>query len=287
MDTVPHKMEDYQDRLRIATPEGVTIDLILAGLGSRFTATLIDLTFKGLLILGAFIAASAIGDLGLALFSIISFTIYFGYDVAFEVLAHGQTPGKRWTGLRVLRDDGRPVDLLSSAIRNVVRLVDGLPLSYFPAMVSILVTKRNQRLGDLAGSTIVVREPRKREAADAGFAAYIPRAPQSAPAGESKSLSFGGFALPRGVEALTPVGRAARNAAGGEILDVSAVSADDLAAVRSFLDRRADLPPAVRGDLARRIAGALAPRVGGATAGLGDEDLIEQVSAAKSRVGGF
>jgi uncharacterized RDD family membrane protein YckC len=280
MGTVPHEMEDYQDRLRIATPEGVTVDLILAGLGSRFTATLIDLTLKGLLILGAFIAASAIGDLGLALFSVISFAIYFGYDVAFEVLAGGRTPGKRWIGLRVLRDDGRPVDLLSSAIRNVVRLVDGLPLSYFPAMVSILVTQRNQRLGDLAASTIVVREPRKREAADAGFAS---RTPQPTPAA---APSFGGFGLPPGVEALTPVGRAARNAAGGEILDVSALSADDLAAVRSFLDRRYDLPPAIRTDLARRIATALAPRVGGATAGLGDEDLIEQVSAAKSRVGG-
>jgi uncharacterized RDD family membrane protein YckC len=274
-------MEDYQDRLRIATPEGITVDLILAGLGSRFTATLIDLTLKGVLIVGAFIGTSLIGDLGLALYSVLSFAIYFGYDVAFEVLADGQTPGKRWTGLRVLRDDGRPVDLLSSAIRNVVRLVDGLPLSYLPAMVSILLTKRNQRLGDLAASTIVVREPRKGETADAGFAAYVPRAPQPAPA---SAPSFGGFGLPPGVEALTPVGRAARNAAGGEILDVSAISADDLAAVRSFLDRRADLPPAVRTDLARRIAGALAPRVGGATAGLGDEDLIEQVSAAKSRV---
>jgi uncharacterized RDD family membrane protein YckC len=276
-------MEDYQDRLRIATPEGVTIDLILAGLGSRFIAALIDLTLKGLLILGVLIAAVQIGDLGIALYSVISFAIYFGYDVAFEVLAHGRTPGKRWTGLRVLRDDGRPIDLLSSVIRNVARLVDGLPLSYLPAMISIIVTKHNQRLGDLAASTIVVREPRKGEAAKAGFAAYVPRAPEPMPAA---APTFGGFGLPPGVEALTPVGRAARNAAGGEILDVSALSTDDLAAVRSFLDRRADLSPAIRTDLARRIASALAPRVGGATTGLGDEDLIEQVAAAKSRVGG-
>jgi uncharacterized RDD family membrane protein YckC len=283
MGTVPHKMEDYQDRLRIATPEGVTIDLILAGLGSRFVASLFDLTLKALLILGVIMAAVQLGDLGIALYSVISFAIYFGYDVAFEVLANGRTPGKRWTGLRVLRDDGRSVDLLSSVIRNVVRLVDGLPLSYLPAMISIFVTKHNQRLGDLAASTIVVREPRKGEAAKAGFAGYVPRAPEPAPA---TALTFGGFGLPPGVEALTPVGRAVRNAAGGEVLDVSALSADDLAAVRSFLERRADLPAAIRTDLARRIAGALAPRVGGATAGLDDEDLIEQVAAAKSRVGG-
>jgi uncharacterized RDD family membrane protein YckC len=278
-------MEDYQDRLRIATPEGVTVDLILAGLGSRFTAALIDLALKGLLIVAALIIGSLIGDLGPALFSILAFAIYFGYDVAFEVFAGGQTPGKRWTGLRVLRDDGRPVDLLSSAIRNVVRLVDGLPLGYLPAMISILVTERNQRLGDLAGSTIVVRVPRKREVAASSFAGPAASASASAPA-PAAAPSFGGFGLPPGIEAFSPVGRAARNRAGAEILDVSALTTDDLAAVRSFLDRRYSLPPMVRNDLARRIAGALAPRVGGATTGLTDEDLIEQVSAAKSRTGG-
>src|SRR3954468_10752422 len=163
--TVGHAMEDYQDRLRIATPEGVTVDLVLAGLGSRFTASLIDLTFKGLLVLGALLLAAAAGDLGVAVTSILTFAIYFGYDVAFEVLANGRTPGKRWTGLRVLRDDGRPVAPLPSATRNVVPLVDGLPLGYVPAMVSILVTRRNQRLGDLAASTIVVREPLRKESA--------------------------------------------------------------------------------------------------------------------------
>jgi uncharacterized RDD family membrane protein YckC len=268
-------MEDYQDRLRIATPEGVTVDLVLAGLGSRFTATLIDLTFKGLLILGAVLLATLIGDLGLALYSVISFAVYFGYDVAFEVLASGQTPGKRWTGLRVLRDDGRPVDLLSSAIRNVVRLVDGLPLSYLPAMVSILVTRRNQRLGDLAAATIVVREPRRREGA--GFTAARASASASAP------LTFAGFGLPPGVGETHH--RAAARAPAAGPLDVSAVTADDLAAIRGFLDRRADLPQAARDDLARRIAAALGPRVGGATAHLQDEALLEQVAAAKSRGG--
>jgi uncharacterized RDD family membrane protein YckC len=267
-------MDDYQDRLRIATPEGVAVDLVLAGVGSRFAATLIDLTFKGLLTLAAWLLASALGDLGVALLSVLSFAVYFGYDVAFEVLAGGQTPGKRWIGLRVLREDGRPVDLLSSAIRNVVRLVDGLPLSYLPAMVSILLTRRNQRLGDLAASTIVVREPRRSRAS----ATASPTLP-AAPAGPT----FGGFALPPGVGDLSPVRRTIST---GDVLDVSAIGPDDLAAIRGFLDRRAELPTGVRGDLARRIAGALAPRVGGAVAQLGDEELIERVAAAKARGGG-
>lgn len=271
-------MEDYQDRLRIATPEGVSVDLILAGLGSRFTATLVDLVLKGLLILGALLLAIAIGDLGIALFSILSFAVYFGYDVAFEVLSGGRTPGKRWTGLRVLREDGRPVDLLSSVIRNVVRLVDGLPLSYLPAMVSILVTRHNQRLGDLAASTIVVREPRSKEVVDGGSVA----AAALRPADRAVAPTFGGFDLPHGVGVLAPIGRGREEDRDG-VLDVSAVTPDDLAAIRGFLDRRAQLTPAVREDLARRIAGALAPRVGGATAGLDAEELIEAVAAAKAR----
>jgi uncharacterized RDD family membrane protein YckC len=272
-------MEDYQDRLRIATPEGVPVDLVLAGVGSRFTATLIDLTFKVLLTLAVWLLASLLGDLGIALTSVLGFAVYFGYDVAFEVLAGGRTPGKRWTGLRVLRDDGRPVDLLSSAIRNVVRLIDGLPLSYLPAMVSILLTERNQRLGDLAASTIVVREPRKAASmSDAGLGADgLGGARVPEPVG---AVTFGGYGLPPGVGDLSPV---RRTFATGDVLDVSAVSADDLAAVRGFLDRRDELPPGVRGDLARRIAAALAPRVGGAAAHLHDEDLIERVAQAKAR----
>ncbi|HEY6758467.1 MAG TPA: RDD family protein [Baekduia sp.] len=262
-------MEDYQDRLPIATPEGVTLDLVLAGVGSRFAASLIDLTFKLLLIGAALFVCGLIGDLGLALSAILTFGIYFGYDVAFEVLANGRTPGKRWTGLRVLREDGRPVDLLSSAIRNVVRLIDGLPFAYLPAMASILATRKNQRIGDLAGRTIVVREPRGKEVADAGFAVELPPRNGTRP-------SFGGFQM--------PVGNPAAHASSTNgALDVSAISADDLAAVRAFLDRRRDLPAGVRGDIARRIASALAPRVGGATANLHDEDLIEAVAAAKAR----
>jgi uncharacterized RDD family membrane protein YckC len=251
-------MQDYQDRLRIATPEGVSVDLVLAGIGSRCTATLIDLIFKSALWIGAFFAGALLGDLGIAFASIASFCVYFGYDVVFEVLSGGRTPGKRWNGLRVLRADGRPVDLLSSAIRNVVRLVDGLPFLYLPAMVSILATRRNQRLGDLAAATIVVREPRRRE-------------PVTAPA----PATFQGFAPP---PTFTP-----RDASAP--LDVTAVTPDDLAAVRSFLERRGDLPPLVREDLARRMAGALAPRLGGATGHLRPEELLERVVAEKQRSG--
>src|ERR671914_416746 len=98
---------EYEDRLTITTPEGVELELQLAGLGSRFIAQVLDLLIKG--------AAM----------------------------------------LRVVKVGGEPVDFMSSAIRNVLRLVDGIPTSYIPGMISILATKRNQRLGDLAAGTIV------------------------------------------------------------------------------------------------------------------------------------
>ena len=97
-------------------------------------------------------------------FAISAFLIFFVYDVAFEVLAGGRTPGKRWNGLRVVRTGGQPVGFVSSTIRNLLRVVDLLPGFYLVGIVSILVTKRNQRVGDLAAGTIVARAPRRRRA---------------------------------------------------------------------------------------------------------------------------
>lgn len=248
-------MDDYQDRLAISTPEGISVDLVLAGLGSRFTAAMLDLILKAIVLLLVFLVADGTGAAGLAFVSIATFAVYVGYDIVFEVFAYGQTPGKRATHLRVLRADGRTIDPLSSAIRNSVRLVDGLALAYVPGMVSILVTRRNQRLGDLAARTIVVREaPAPKPAAPA--AATAP----AAPARPAWMWTAPGVAGP---------------------LDVSHVTAQDLAALRSFLVRRDGFATDIRSDLARRLAGALRARVAGALDGVGDEQLIENVVYAK------
>src|SRR5439155_22411191 len=83
------------------------------------------------------------------------------YDVPSEVLPGRRAPGRRWTGLRVVRSGGQPVGFVASAIRNLLRLVDFLPSMYLVGITSILVTQRNQRLGDLAGDTVVARASRK------------------------------------------------------------------------------------------------------------------------------
>jgi len=242
----------YEERTQIATPEGVELELTLAGLASRFMAEILDAVLI-LLLVGGLIAVAALagGTGGYVLFSIAvggALLISVAYHVAFEVLAGGRTPGKRVNDLRVVMEDGAPVGLRASLIRNLVRLVEGPPLWYAPAVVSILVTRRNQRLGDLAGNTLVVREPRQRRRAAKPQARPHPLAPRSDLAA----------------------------------WDVSAVTQEDLAAVRTFLARRDGFTPAARDGLARDLAARVGAKVAGQPAGLAPEALLEGIAAAKA-----
>lgn len=226
----------YEDRITIPTPEGVALELTLAGLGSRAIAGGIDLVLKLLLV--GLILLGLVGALGataaLVILPAAGLTILL-YDVLLETLNGGRTLGKRFCGLRVVRSSGRPVDLAASMIRNVLRLVDGIALSYAPTIVSIAVTARNQRLGDLAADTIVIRERRAIDAERAPFAASAATAP----------------AVPGA-------------AAAGARWDVSAIPAEDVATVRAFLERRNGLAREPRARLAAQLDGALRPRVAGA-----------------------
>jgi uncharacterized RDD family membrane protein YckC len=229
---------------------------VLAGLASRFIAELIDGALT-LLLIGAMIAVAALagGSGGFALFSIAvggALLISVAYNVAFEVLASGRTPGKRWNGLRVVMEGGEPVGLRASSVRNLVRLIEGLPLSYVPAIISILATRRNQRLGDLAANTLVVREP-------------------LAKPGRRARRATGALEL----HALSPRLKLAD-------WDVSAITQEDLAAVRTFLARRSGFTPAARDGLARELAARLDPKVAGQPAGIAPEALLEGIAAAKA-----
>src|SRR5689334_6184388 len=103
----------------IATPEGVSLDLVLAGLGSRFLARLLDTVIQGaviaLLALGLLLAGAP--GIALAVFFVLTFLVIFAYDVAMEQLCHGQTVGKMAAGIRVIGLDGEPVSFLSSCVR--------------------------------------------------------------------------------------------------------------------------------------------------------------------------
>ena len=241
----------YEDRLTISTPEGLDLELTLAGLGSRIIAFIIDTALKySVIALGAlvFILPTVLTDVGFALglalfFVVVGFVLLGGYDVLFEVLNAGRTPGKQWTGLRVVRDDGRPVTVGPSAVRNVLRLVDGeltLNLGY---VLGVVLSKRNQRIGDMAAGTLVVRE---RKAVDVR--------PDLVPVGDHEV----------------------------EVWDVATVTDEELSAVRRFLDRRATLGAASRQRLAWEFVRRLRPKVGGAPETMDPESFLEAIVQAKS-----
>jgi uncharacterized RDD family membrane protein YckC len=237
---------EHDDSLRIPTPEGVELELALAGVGSRFIAAGMDLAVQSAAaVIGALAILALVDDgVAVALLSTGGFLIFFCYDVAFEVLAHGRTPGKRWNGLRVTRERGEPVTFLTSAIRNIMRLVDILPVFYGVGMLVIFITRRNQRLGDLAAGTVVVRERR------GGLRGGPDHEPLPAPAA-------------------APLG-----------WDTSAVTPRDAALVREFLERRHTLTA----DARRRIGEDLAARLRAKTAGappLASEAFLEALLAAR------
>lgn len=239
---------ELEDRTTIATPEGIELQIVLAGAGSRFIACVIDLFVQLVLILLGAVAAFGLvgGGVGAALFVIAVFAAVYLYDILFEVLASGRTPGKRVTHLRVVRARGTPVDLPASAIRNLLRLIDWLPAAYLVGLVSILLTKRNQRLGDLAAGTLVIRDATARRVAAA-----------AAPASADALLDSSGW-------------------------DVSAVSVEELAAVRRFLERRESLDRRARRELAYRLEQGLRAHVAGAPDTLDPERFLEALAQTKA-----
>jgi len=234
------------DRVTIATPEGVSLELVLAGVGSRFIARLLDtviqLAIIFALLLGIYFTSAP--GVARAVVRVLLFLVLFGYDVPFEVLNGGHTVGKLAAGIRVVGDSGAPVGLLASAIRNILRIADFLPALYICVVVCIVATERDQRLGDLAAGTIVVRD------------------------------RFPGLAAGISAPATVPVDAVAT-------WDVSALDAGDLATVHQFLDRRLSLPLAVRAHFASELAARVAPLVVGAPYGTHPEYLLEGIVVAK------
>jgi uncharacterized RDD family membrane protein YckC len=243
----PPRAEPFQfeDRLAIATPEGVEVELTLAGIGSRFIAGGIDFAIQIAILVAAAVVLEPAGDGGVAIFTSASFALIFFYDVLFEVLGGGRTPGKRLTGLRVVRWGGRPITLARSALRNILRLIDILPAFYAVGMTAVFATRNNQRLGDLAAGTLVIRDRH-------GDRRYtVAPAPLSSDPGVARDW------------------------------DVSAIGAEDVATVRAFLDRRESLRMEARLAISAELARRLRPRVGGAPAALADETFLELLVAAK------
>ncbi|HJU84681.1 MAG TPA: RDD family protein [Holophagaceae bacterium] len=160
----------------VETPEGVELHLRPAGPVVRALALLVDMVLVWVGLAVCLIALLFLGPLGIGLWFILFFLAHWLYPVFFEVLAGGRTLGKRWMGLRVLMVDGRPVGWGPSLIRNLLRVIDALPGAYTVGLVSVLLTRDFQRIGDLVAGTLVVHEE------DRVVAPHLPPAESLAPA---------------------------------------------------------------------------------------------------------
>lgn len=219
----------------VVTPEAVQLTPDVAGLGSRMIATIIDSLIQVALGVGItflFLAIPAAdfdspGTLVTVLYALSLFLVIWGYFPLFEGLWKGRTPGKRLQRLRVIQVNGQPLTLGPLLVRNLLRLIDFLPAYYALGALTMLLTSKSQRLGDLAAGTIVIREH---------------PAPAPTPLSLQADESFPGGAVP---------------------VDTTRLTEREYGLVRSFLERRSALTSDARSALAAQLARAIRSRVGG------------------------
>jgi uncharacterized RDD family membrane protein YckC len=142
--------------------------LDIAGPGSRSYAFIIDWQYRVLLALGWFCGAwlllrvIALGsEVAIARLQWLAavapaLAIYLLYHPVLEVLMRGRTPGKRQAGVRIVTRAGATPDSAALLVRNVLRLVDSLPIFYVVGLVSCFITAQRVRIGDLAAGTVLV-----------------------------------------------------------------------------------------------------------------------------------
>ncbi|MDO8683755.1 MAG: RDD family protein [Armatimonadota bacterium] len=224
-------------QVTIVTPENAEISYTLAGIGSRMLAGIIDTLIQLATLLLIIVPLQILAVRGIfsrgitsvlsgwleAVVVIASLLLFWGYYIWFETARNGQTPGKKKMRLRVVRDNGQPIDFSCAAIRNLLRVIDFSPILYTVGLITMFVSPANKRLGDYAAETIVVKEN-----AESGI----------------------GFGNP------VPVGGGDSEIAtqGVEVGDLTALSKEDYEAVKRFIERKSELPPATVAELAHRMA---------------------------------
>ncbi len=253
------------EKLIIETPEQTSIEFPLAGIGSRFIAVLIDslIQFAILLVLGLMLVGlgygfrnqlrgipPSVGTWIVAIAILFYFVLMYGYYILFESIWNGQTPGKRLTHIRVIKDSGQPITAIDAVGRNLLRIIDQLPFGYGIGVICAWISPQSKRLGDYVAGTVVVHEK--------PFETVAPR--WDAPA-QASTHQYG-------ANRLTP---------------------EEFALVETFLSRRGALEAGVRYDMAsgivRRIESKLTmPPEGGKPSA---EKLLEELSFERRSTAGY
>jgi uncharacterized RDD family membrane protein YckC len=228
------------NRITLKTPESVELEFNLAGIGNRTIALLVDnLVIWIIYVIVAFMASQVLEGLtamGIepstslnqwlgAIGILLSFGWFVGYFAVFEILWKGQTPGKRLAKIRVIGNDGRPLQLYQATLRAVLRPIDDW---LFIGFFCVLFGKQEKRLGDWVGNTIVIQD----EQPTIGSA-------QSPFAGQAQGLAD----------------RILMNAV------MSQLKPDDFAILKEFLQRRQSLTPQARDQLSGQLMGQIQTRL--------------------------
>ncbi len=256
----------------------------LAGIGSRFIAILLDtlILVAGsffLLAIAAFVlpALGAYGrkamSWGIGIFTLIAFLVLWGYFTLFEAFNNGRTLGKLAAKIRVIHQSGRGMNFVESLSRNLVRYIDFMPFFYGVGIVTLFLSRRHQRLGDMVAGTLVVRDreveaPIWRDSASRTFTAVplhpgfsttppgFPQAGGGASAGPNGSWQTGG--MQSGASWIgAPHLRVTLPAPA-----LAKLAPSDLEVLEGFFARRLDMDLNTRATLAQRIATALCAKSG-------------------------
>jgi len=267
--------DPWDDDLDILSAENVNFAVETAGLGSRFGAALIDLLLQLLILSLLAYAANFIMDFlpnmdevskwvraiveGLGI--IVLVTVTHGYSFFFEWLWDGQTPGKRWLGLRVLQIGGTPITAWDAMVRSVLRTVDFLPLFYGAGAMVVLLNDHNQRIGDLVAGTVVARE---RHEAGTKHILGIDVAAEAFLASCASPVGVTAVAMTDPAVVTAPISANGSGAPSAATLDSPAhrLSEQDIELVREFFLRRGKLKPLPRKRLAHSLACRLCTKLG-------------------------
>ncbi|MBW2016944.1 MAG: RDD family protein [Deltaproteobacteria bacterium] len=229
-------METTKGDFTVHTPEQVGFQYVPAGLGSRGAAFFLDFLIRAFFVLFIFVLVSLFsavlpsldpsgvlagisGSWAVALGILAYGLVDLGYFLFFEAFWNGQTPGKKRFNLRVIRRNGQPIGWVESAVRNLLRALDILGGVYPLGLLVIFLSRNNQRIGDYAAGTLVVREERGK-------------------------IPMGSVLEETSKESLFP----------GMEIQVLHLEARQYQLLRSFLERREEMNPNHRADLAKTLA---------------------------------
>jgi len=155
------------DNFKVVSPENIEIEYSRAGLGSRAAAVMIDYliqwTVQLILIISAFFLVFKAdtsfleenNGWAIGIFLLVFWGINYLYFIIFEGIMNGATPGKRVLKLRTIRNNGMPITLKHSLVRNLFRVIID---NYFVGVIMMFFRKDKKRLGDIVSSTVVVGE---------------------------------------------------------------------------------------------------------------------------------